>query len=380
GSHFRALVNNEKASVARLALMMKFSFFHFPFRIVLSLVLLTTISISAEILAEEKQTKEQVSFTPQDWGPNSWLKNTPGTQITGHSDTTDIMGIVVDPSGQPVSGVHVDQFRTVVNRTDEAGVFRVNTQGEPRVLRAYHPDYEIWFGAPLPGDEIRIQLEPKKEKVSTHKTVHVVDARNAAPIKGVTVTAIRWNGPRRREVAASVVTNVEGIAQFDSLDPILHHLQLSAESIVPYIKTQRNTSPEISIVVLPLEAACELTLRAVDAETGEGIPGVKFGREMAGAEDWLHVLVPDAIGSKLPVRYDFDPDPDLPPESAYETDADGYYRCLVESNPWSYMVYQSPPGYRRIVPINGRQETRIETPPGGKVEYTFRLLKKKPQN
>ncbi|MCA9059993.1 MAG: carboxypeptidase regulatory-like domain-containing protein, partial [Planctomycetaceae bacterium] len=66
-----------------------------------------------------------------------------------------------------------------------------------------------------------------------------------------------------------------------------------------------------------------------------------------------------------------------PSEEEYETDEDGYYRCLVDHWTWSYMIYQPAAGYSGIVPINGRHEVEIPTPAGGKVEYTFRCVRQK---
>jgi hypothetical protein len=42
------------------------------------------------------------------------------------------------------------------------------------------------------------------------------------------------------------------------------------------------------------------------------------------------------------------------------------------------MILKYPDGYDSIVPIAEQQEVEIETPAGGKVEYTFRLARKNP--
>jgi hypothetical protein len=60
------------------------------------------------------------------------------------------------------------------------------------------------------------------------------------------------------------------------------------------------------------------------------------------------------------------------------TDANGDARFLVGSATWSYMILKYPDGYDSIVPIAEQQEVEIETPAGGKVEYTFRLARKNP--
>lgn len=108
-----------------------------------------------------------------------------------------------------------------------------------------------------------------------------------------------------------------------------------------------------------VDRACELVLHAVDSETGKGIAGVRFDRERALAELWAEPVVSDILGPQQ--------------NSETLTDANGDARFLVGSATWSYMILKYPDGYDSIVPIAESQEVEIETPVGGKVEYTFRL-------
>lgn len=313
-----------------------------------------------------------------------------GRQIDG------VTGTVVDSVGLPISGVDIHVFRPNVHPcwTNEHGQFRVLlTKGAQSVMRASHPDYRIWFGAPTAGDVLNIVLErkqhqrrprtPDKTSGGPNTTsnarralrVHLVDSRDASPIAGLTVEAVRWEGPRNKSVDGVTTTNADGIARFDNLDAIRYHWRLSAKAELPYIGDGRSSNADAEVVVIPLRRACELVLRAVDDQTGRGIPGVKFGREHAGGELWMQVIVPDTLGSRRPVRYSFKRKAGLPAEEEYETDSEGYYRCLVGPRTWSYTVYQHPKGYDSIVPIDGRHEVEIATPSGRRVEYTFRLVR-----
>lgn len=138
-------------------------------------------------------------------------------------------------------------------------------------------------------------------------------------------------------------------------------------------------------MIMQLDRACELTLRAVDEETGQGIAGVKFGRENAAGEYWLQEVLPDTLDiateeqlskSAVSTRAPTVPTSGQP---SVLTDAKGNFTCLESAYSWSYSVAEFPPGYHSVVPINGSQELEIDTPCGGQVEYTFKLRKEKSQ-
>lgn len=77
--------------------------------------------------------------------------------------------------------------------------------------------------------------------------------------------------------------------------------------------------------------ACELVLRAVDAETGEGIAGVEFYQENLLAEDWSRPIDGQNIGWKKSDDVE-----------AGLTDEDGYFRRLVSANAgYKYHVWKS---------------------------------------
>ncbi|MBS0202544.1 MAG: M48 family metalloprotease [Planctomycetes bacterium] len=205
--------------------------------------------------------------------------------------------------------------------------------------------------------------------------IQVVDGHDNKPIEGVVIEAERWEGIRQHAVDAVGTTDASGMVEFHGLDAVMYHWKLAATKPIPNIGVSRNSSPNEDNVILKLPRACELTLRAVDADTGRGIPGVLFGRERALAEYWLQDIVPDTLTM---VRQ---PAGKAPPQAqSVRTDATGTFRCLVDAATWSYSVAEFPDGYNSVIPINGSQELEIKTPSGGRVEYTFKLRKKAPNN
>lgn len=301
----------------------------------------------------------------------AWLRFCPGTQIVEHTDAQFVSGVVVDEVGSPIAGCRVEHPGLVGPETDDQGRFQYKQSTPHRtVLRAYHPEYRLWHGAPELGDVVRIVLQkkPKVEAVNGTRemTVRVIDSRTAEPVPDVKVTASRYEIGQNGTVAATAVTNQDGTVVMRGLDFIQHRLLLSADQPVSYIGSLAHPSADEHEVVMLVDRACELVLRAVDSETGKGIAGVVFERENAAGERWQQSIDPDILGGRHV-------------QQSTITDADGYFRCLVSSYPWSYIIQKYPEGYDSIVPIDGRQEVEIETPVGGKVEYTFRLVESRSQ-
>jgi WD40 repeat protein len=203
--------------------------------------------------------------------------------------------------------------------------------------------------------------------------IRVVDKSDRTPIPGIVVSAKRWEGRFQNVVDEMKTTDAQGTAVFEKLDAIHYQWEVASTKAIPYIGSITNSRQDTVVIALP--RACELTLRAIDAETGKGIPGVQFGRERALAEFWLQDVEPDTIDVIAPQV--------KPPAGApigkqpLVTDAEGRYRCLVGAATWSYSVSGFPPGYDSIEPIKGLQEVEIATPEGGRIEYTFKLLRAK---
>ena len=224
--------------------------------------------------------------------------------------------------------------------------------------------------------------------------VQVVDAQDGKPLEGIVVEAERWEGARQYEVDGVGTTDAKGFVEFKGLDAIMYIWEVLGTKPIPYIPTFATSSADQDHVVLKLPRACELTLHAVDAETGRGIPGVLFGRERAAGEYWLQDVDSDTLtlakdatppvrrsdtAAGIAARIKARQSPPRPPKQSVLTDATGTFRALVDSATWSYSVASFPDGYDSVVPINGLQELEIETPAGGRVEYTFKLRKKTPR-
>lgn len=121
-------------------------------------------------------------------------------------------------------------------------------------------------------------------------------------------------------------------------------------------------APRITYTLLP---ACELVLRAVDADSGKGIAGAKFYTENAVGEEWAHSIENQNVGGKSI--------PDDSKENA--TDSEGYLRRLVSANAnFLYGVEIVPPGYELVEP---RGEVEIEVVYGKRhAEQVFKFRRK----
>lgn len=122
-------------------------------------------------------------------------------------------------------------------------------------------------------------------------------------------------------------------------------------------------------VTYTLISGCELVLRAIDADTGKGLPGAIFYMENALGEYWAHDISGDNLGAKRTVMEETK---DAKPDT---TDADGYFRRLVSTNEgYKYGVWKAPPGYEQVKP---GVEVEIATPLGKpRAEYVFQFRQK----
>jgi hypothetical protein len=110
-----------------------------------------------------------------------------------------------------------------------------------------------------------------------------------------------------------------------------------------------------------LADACKLTLRAVDADTGKGIPGVSFSMESETGESG-DIVTGDNLGA------------DYKKQRQEVTDQDGW--LVRYMGPWpgySYFASPNPKGYEPA----DRKVVTIPTPLGKeKAEHTFKFKKK----
>lgn len=111
-----------------------------------------------------------------------------------------------------------------------------------------------------------------------------------------------------------------------------------------------------------LADACKLTLRAMDVETGQGIPGVCFVTESETAEQWGIAILGDNLGANHKQQ------------SGELTDKDGYLiRYLGPRDGYTYFALPEPKGYTHI----GKWEVTLPTPIGTKkVEHVFQFKRK----
>ncbi len=166
-----------------------------------------------------------------------------------------------------------------------------------------------------------------------------------------------------------------------SLPPAFYELELSSDKELPYLpvemvwnKASRGPAPDLSLNVtktgvekwlagkrrddgyepnvaagLPritytLLPACELTLRAVDVETGEGLPGAEFYKQNDAGEDWARAIEGENIGTRFPYLKPVPDDEQL-------TDKNGNFRRLIGANHgFVYGVWKSPAGYEEVEP------------------------------
>lgn len=122
-------------------------------------------------------------------------------------------------------------------------------------------------------------------------------------------------------------------------------------------------------ITFTLEPAVEFVLRAVDIETGQGIPGAEFYEESAAAEDWAHRIYGENIGSK------FASSTKSTPASDDLTDNEGYLRRWVgeRSAESTFGVQKPPKGYKLIEP---KAEVALPTKLGqSRAEQVFRFCR-----
>lgn len=127
---------------------------------------------------------------------------------------------------------------------------------------------------------------------------------------------------------------------------------------------QAKSSEELTRVTFTLLKPIELKLRAVNKDTGRGLPGAYFYLESAVAEDWAHPIDGANLGAAhyRDGEHAFD-------SGKYQTDADGYFKRFISDgylrrsgdSEWGpkYGVWKSPEGYEVVEP---KGEVAIDFP------------------
>ncbi|MDP1562167.1 MAG: M56 family metallopeptidase [Pirellulaceae bacterium] len=224
-----------------------------------------------------------------------------------------------------------------------------------------------------PGNE---KTDPAKQSVE----IRLVGGPNSEPLPKVKVEFT--SGGSDRKSFGTFTTDDAGLLKA-SLPVGFYYLHLTSDQELPYLpveylwdKESRGPRPDLSLNVtksgvekwlagkkrdegyeppaepnnLPrityrLLPACELTLRAADADTGEGLPGVEFYEENAVGEDWAHAI----CGQNIRSIFSWDREPVA--AAANHTDQDGNFRRLVSANAgFTYGVWKPPAGYEAVTP------------------------------
>ena len=187
------------------------------------------------------------------------------------------------------------------------------------------------------------------------------------PLANQTLLVYRYDQKQRKYLEPiEITTNATGEASLPLADGRQRYYFDSAKPL-PWLRQQSfiQFEPEKPREI-HLPQPCQLTLRAVDSETGKGIPGVIFVKSRPLAEIWAEEVVSHTLGIKRPSRSRSE----LLTGKHLQTDAEGNYRVSVgEQYPWTYWVWNAPDGYE----VDRSVEVELETKHGSKVEYTFTL-------
>ena len=149
-------------------------------------------------------------------------------------------------------------------------------------------------------------------------------------------------------------------------------LNITASGAEKWLRGERREGPRSAAADQPhmapltycLLPACVLVLRAVDADTGQGLAGVEFYEENAVGEDWAHPIDGASIGWRAP-RGD-----DVGRPAPATTDARGMLVRPIKANAgFAYGAMRLPRGYEQVEP---KGEVAIEVVFGQtRAERTF---------
>jgi hypothetical protein len=206
-------------------------------------------------------------------------------------------------------------------------------------------------------------------------TIRLLGGAKKVPLEGLKVTirghAGDWTADLKNKLKDGK-TDKDGRVGF-TLPDGHYYVDIASEKELPYlnipvgykgypgyydrmIKVGKETAFEFNQA-----GACKLTLRAVDADTGKGIPGVSFEMLSPTAESG-GAVVGDNLGA------------DRKKQGEEVTDEDGYLIRYV--GPWegyTYFAWPTPKGYETV----GDLEVTIPTPLGTeKAEHVFKFKKK----
>ena len=224
--------------------------------------------------------------------------------------------------------------------------------------------------------------------------VHFIGGDQDEPVPGLEVTAVIFHDKmqdgflvKTKEEYGPFTTDEDGKTKVSlpSTKTGFCRLYLDAAEATPWLgwsvkldvtnddideKSNKKTWPPVTfedgerIITVHLRRACEVVLRAVDADTGEGIAGAEFYKEAASREMWANEIWGQNIGFKKPVL-----------TKDRRTNSEGIFRRLLgPDSGWTYMVWTNPPGYESVKPIRSSGEIQLNISEGqAKAEHTFKF-------
>ncbi len=245
-------------------------------------------------------------------------------------------------------------------------------------------DQDFLFKAPK-GAQVH-KWEGNQQRVTPagfcQATLQFLGGQKQVPLAGLQVEINNGQGERQKTMG-TFTTDAQGMIEC-RLPAAFYALHLKSDKELPYLSVEklwdgqtRGLQPDLSLNMTPTGAekwlggkrrdaepgaappvgrqdrisytllpACELVLRAVDAETGKGLPGAEFYEENAAGEERGHPIFDENIGSRL-IEHGQGP---IPP-AAWLTDKDGNFKRLVGGNGgYKYFVWRSPAGYEPLEP------------------------------
>ncbi len=217
-----------------------------------------------------------------------------------------------------------------------------------------------------------------EETAASHRVqILILGGMKKTPLPGIEVTVRDAD----KKPVATAMTNMHGRAQF-MLAVGVHYIGLSSPEELPYLQIPQDYrghpihySRWIKVADVENEQgfsfnladACRLTLRAVDIDTGRGIPGVVFATENALAEQWAQAIWADSLGAER-IGQSLKQD-------SLRTDEHGNFERFVGPRPgWVFFVWTFPDEFERVKQF---EEVELDTKNGTRcAEHTFKFRRK----
>ncbi|MGI9455003.1 MAG: hypothetical protein ACR2NU_00485 [Aeoliella sp.] len=235
----------------------------------------------------------------------------------------------------------------------------------------------------VPSNVVHLDATGRDVNVRDVRLV-LLGGRERKPLEGMALS-VRPNGEHE---ALAVTTDADGTASL-RLSWRGYWVEMRSPTELPYLTIgvcEKQSSrwstvtrsihvekgPDEQEIEVVLEDPCDLILRAVDADTGEGVSGVIFCREHGGAEMWAQAIHddtvrPNATRTKRPALSSRD--------ASLMTDKDGWYHRNVGPFAWNYFIWALPEGYKAVRP---GEEVSLDTSLGKeKAEHTFLVRRNK---